>query len=198
MNIGDNYEYEWKKWKPGQKEDLAKRYERGESVADLAFMYGRTTSNIRTVLQNIGVRKRQTRADDKERRRIFDLIDKGWEDKKIAAKMGRCRATVQRIRLAAGKRKYKYSDMGDDGWPVGLSKKAIQLLVAVEFGFHTIEELRIASGIGKMAISTTIGRLIEKRIVVKRDRKSDAVYSLAERITNMRRDFARELEQKGG
>jgi hypothetical protein len=91
----------------------------------------------------------------------------------------------------AGKRKYKYSDMGEDGWPVGLKPKAIHVLSVIEVGFWTIREIREKTRMGIKPLVTTIGRLIEKRIVVKRVRVKDAaVYSLSERIQNMRRDFA--------
>ena len=191
---------EWRRWRPGEKDDLATRYGRGELVSDLAIRFQRKESNIRTVLQSMGVCNRQRRVNEKDKKKIFGLIAKGKTDPQIAEATGFCRSTVQKFRLASGRRKYRYGDMGDDGWPVDASQRfapskcrrnddAIIILTRLERdGPQPVESLA-SWVINKRRAVGILARLLSKRFVAKHKRKSGTIYSLSPRVANMRRDF---------
>ena len=192
---------ERQKWRPGEKEELARLYAEGLDIDDvLASRFGRTGRNLRTVLHDIGAPKRQNRMVAKDFAKIAKLVSKGLTHSQITAKTGWARSTVKRACALMCLRKYKRYGAGEDGWPVGLHPKSLNILKVLEANrLITLERLHELAGCGVKELNSRIGRLLEKKLVKKRERLSGPpAYDLSGMVKNMRREFFAAQNSKSG
>lgn len=83
-------------------EEIAARYDAGETVVEIAASYGVSSPVIDTRLREQGRSKRLSRITAAQRARILDLYGSGLSRKAVAARLGIARSTVRKVVREAG------------------------------------------------------------------------------------------------